>query len=46
MKKETLYVHVESAQVKDQLLRDFQECVYAGATVRTSSMHASEGLSD
>ena len=46
MKKETLYVHVESAQVKDQMLRDFHECIDAGAAVRTSSMHGSQGLSD
>ena len=36
MKKETLYVHAESAQVKDQMLRDFQECIDAGAAVRMS----------
>ena len=27
MKKEILYVHVESAQVKERMLRDFQECI-------------------
>jgi len=41
MKKETLYVHVESAQVKEQMLRDFQECIGAGAAVRTSFMRTS-----
>ena len=38
MKKETLYVHVESVEVKEKMLRDFQECIDAGATVRTSFM--------
>ena len=34
MKKEILYVHVESAQVKEKMLRDFQECIDDGAAAR------------
>jgi len=41
MKKETLYVHVESAHVKEKMLRDFQECIDAGAAVRASFMRIS-----
>ena len=41
MKKELLYVHVESAQVKEKMLRDFQECIDAGAAARASFMHTS-----
>ena len=39
--KEALYVHVESAQVKEKMLRDFQECIDAGAAARASFMRAS-----
>jgi hypothetical protein len=42
MKKEILYVHVESAQVKDQMLHDFQECIDTGAAGRTSFMRTSK----
>jgi hypothetical protein len=39
MKKETVYVHVESAQVKEQMLREFQECIDTSAAVRKSLVH-------
>ena len=26
LKKETIYIHLESAQLKDQMLREFAEC--------------------
>ena len=41
MKKEMLYVHVESAQVKEEMLRDFQECIDDGAAARASFMRTS-----
>ena len=41
MKKEMLYVHVESAQVKEETPRDFQECIDDDAAARASFMRTS-----
>ena len=41
MKKEMLYVYVESAQVKEKMLRDFQECIDDGAAALVSFMRTS-----
>ena len=41
MKKEVLYLHVEPAQVKEKMLRDFQECIDADPAARASFMRTS-----
>ena len=41
MKKEKPYVHVESAQMKEKMLRDFQECIDDNAAARASFMRTS-----
>ena len=41
MRKEMLYVHVEFAQVKEKMPRDFQECTDDSAAARASFMRTS-----